>query len=260
MQSSNKDFASAAREANHIVVTGYSRSGTTMFYHMLRRAVKGYEFMDEEVPAERFVGLDRKNRITKRPLDLFNLEQIHRNNRFGKQLSLIIMIRDIRSVLTSFHSAVPDDYFIAYDYQYFVNRATGENSYCNPGVIPIHEAIVKATQNAHFQKKVILKYEDLIASPNEQQAFLGRELGLEYSDSFENFHKQDIPAHLTRQLNELRAIDRNGIERWREPEHAQRIRSQFTRCPALFDILIQYGYEKDRSWFEPFKRGKSPRP
>ena len=229
-----------------------------MFYHMLRGTVNGYEFMDEEVPAERLVGKDRKNRITKRPLDLFNLDQVHKNNRFKKRLSLIILIRDIRSILTSFHSAVPDDYFIGYDYQYFINRATGENNYRNPGIQHIHEAIIQAMNNPDFEKKIILKYEDIIRSPKQQQEFLGRELGLKYRDSFENFHKYTIPQHLTRQLNEVRAIDESRIANWKKPEHAQRIRSQFTRCPALFDILIQYGYEKDRSWFEPYKREKPP--
>jgi len=229
-----------------------------MFYHMLRSTVKGYKFMDEEVPAERLVGRDHKNRITKRPLDLFNLDQIHKNNRYRKRLSLIILIRDIRSVLTSFHSAVPDDYFIGYDHQYFINRATGENSYRNPGVLPIHEALVQAMSNPNFDKKIILKYEDILTSPDRQQAFLGEELGLMYGDDFKNFHEHAIPQHLTRQLNTVRKVDTSRIESWKKPEHAQRIRSQFTRCPALFDILIQYGYEKDRSWFEPYRRDKPP--
>ncbi len=244
----------------HIIVTGYSRSGTTMFYHMLRSTVNGYLFMDEEAPAERLVGIDRNSRITKRPLDLFNLGQVQQHNRYGKQLALIILIRDIRSILTSFHDAVPDDYFVGYDYQYFVNRATGEVRYCNPGIIPTHEAIIAAMNDAHFDKKIILKYEDLVSSPNAQQEFLGKELGLEYHGRFEDFHRHEIPRNLRRQLNSVRPVDADRIASWRKPEHAQRIRSQFTRCPALFDILIQYGYEKNRDWFEPYKRTKPPPP
>jgi hypothetical protein len=247
-----------SKQPRHIIVTGYSRSGTTMFYHMLRSSVKGYEFMNEEVPAERAVGADRNSRITKRPLDLFSLEQIVRNNQYRKSLCLIILIRDIRSVLTSFHSAVPDDYFIGYDYQYFLNRATGEYSYRNPGIIAIHQAIVQAIHNPHFEKKIIIKYEDIVSATRQQQEYLGRELGLEYSGNFEDFYRHSIPEHLSRQLNNLRAVDETRVETWKNPAHAQRIRSQFTRCPALFDILIQYGYEKDRSWFDSYRRSQAP--
>jgi hypothetical protein len=244
--------------ASHIIVTGYSRSGTTMFYHMLRSTVSNFEFVDEEVPAERMVGMDRKNRITKRPLDLFSLEAVQENNIYGKKLSLVILIRDIRSILTSYHEAVPDDYFIGYDHQYFFNRSTGEYSYTNPGILHIHQAIAGAMNSQAFSNRIILKYEDLLSDLCGQQERLGNLLGLDYTGSFEHFHRKEASVNLSRQLNTLRAPDRSRIESWKSREHERRIRSQFTRCPLLFDILINYGYEKDRRWFDQYRRKPGP--
>ncbi|MCG8324430.1 MAG: sulfotransferase, partial [Thiotrichales bacterium] len=105
----------------HIIVAGYPRSGTTLFYNMLRTSIEGYEFMDRECPASRTIGIDNKNRITKRPKDIFSIGDAVNNNNHDKYISLIILIRDIRAILTSKHKSVPDDYFIGFDHSYFVD-------------------------------------------------------------------------------------------------------------------------------------------
>lgn len=247
-----------AEKGHHVIVTGYSRSGTTMFYEMLRGSVRGYEFLDRETPAARVIAVDNRNRITKRPLDIFQLDDVVGANSSGKRVSLLILIRDIRSILTSFHDTVPDDYFIGYDHQYFVNRAAHQISYRNPGVVQTYIAIKAALDNANFDKKLIIKYEDLVLRPDAQQAWLGQELDFEYAGSFENFHTHEIPEQLTGPLNEVRPLEKSRIDNWKKPEHAQRIRSQFTRCPLLFDILTEYGYEKDRCWFDQYRREAPP--
>lgn len=246
---------SVYKKSKHIIVTGYPRSGTTMFYNMLRTSIKNYQFLDHEYPASLGVGIDNENRITKRPLDIFFLEDIRNNNKYGKDLSLLICIRDIRSIITSFQKSVSDDYFIGYDHQYFV-APDGQISYSNPGIIAIHNAIISAFSNPSF-KKIIIKYEEVLKNPQQIQDILQKELGFEYLDVFENFYKNDIPQDLSWALNEIRPIDKTKIESWKKPKHVQRIKSQFTRCPALFDILIQYGYEKDRLWYEEFKKSFS---
>jgi hypothetical protein len=45
--------------------------------------------------------------------------------------------------------------------------------------------------------------------------------------------------------------DRAG--KWRLPEHRERITDQFSRFPALFDLLIEGGYERDRAWFDELR-------
>src|SRR5262245_35536865 len=115
----------------HVVVCGYSRSGTTLFYNMLRTTVRNCHFLDSERRAASVIGETVENYITKRPLDIFDIENIHRNNRYGKAIRYIVMIRDIRSVMTSRHQSVPNDYFIGFDHQYFVDG--GMASFPNPG-------------------------------------------------------------------------------------------------------------------------------
>jgi hypothetical protein len=247
---------SRQHKSTHIVVTGYSRSGTTMFYNMLRTSVANYEFMDHEYPAALAVRIDNRSRITKRPLDIFCLDSIQADNKYDKNLYLLICIRDIRSLVTSFHKSVPDDYFIGYDYQYFISR-DGQFSYTNPGIIATHNAILNALQSQYFQKKILIKYEDMLKNPKDLQDLLAKEIGFEYKDNFENFYKKSIPPELLGPLNTVRPIDTTRIESWKNTKHFQRIKSQFTRCPDLFDILIQYGYEKDRSWYEEFKQSFS---
>lgn len=241
----------------HIVVCGYSRSGTTMFYNMLRNSVSNYMFFDREIGASQAIGLSDENVITKSPLDIFKLNLICEKNIFNKKIKLLILIRDIRSILTSYHSAVPDDYFIAYDLQYSPDY-NGNALYKTPGVIPTAKAIEQATKNINVQS-IIIRYEDLILAPRAQEERIRDFTGIALKERFENFHNHPAPERLTRQLNGQRPLDHTRLDAWKKPEHAQRIRSQFTRCPALFDLLIQYGYEKNREWFEPYRRNRLSR-
>jgi hypothetical protein len=220
---------------------------------MLRSSVKNFQFLDHEYPASLVVGIDNENRVTKRPLDIFHIDSINNNNKYEKDLYLLICIRDIRSVITSFHNSVPDDYFIGYDHQYFVG-SDGQISYTNPGIIAIHNAIANAPRSPYFKKNLLIKYEDILKATKDLQDLLAKEVGFEYKNDFENFHKTKIPVGLLGQLNTVRPVDTTRIESWKDAKHAQRIKSQFTRCTALFDILIQYGYEKDRSWYGEYKK------
>lgn len=241
---------------NHVIVCGYSRSGTTMFYNMLRNSVTDYNFFDKEVSAVNVIGFDKNNYITKSPLDIFRLDSITRANVFAKKVILLILIRDIRSILTSYHKAVPDDYFIAYDLQYSPDYE-GNLTYKNPGIIPTANAIKKAIKNKHFES-IVIRYEDLVKNPAEQEIKLKNKLGLNFKDHFENFYRHHIPEKLTRQLNNPRPLDKSRLNAWKLAEHSQRIRSQFTRCPDLFKLLIEYGYEKNNDWFDIYRRQSPP--
>jgi hypothetical protein len=236
----------------HVIVCGYPRSGTTMLYNMLCRNLSGYTAFDKEVAATKVIGLNQGNIISKSPLDLFKLEQVARANTLGKDILLLITIRDIRSIITSYNAAVPDDYFIAYDHCYSPDYK-GNTPYNGPGIIRTAHAIGNAVQSKHFQS-IIVRYEDLICSPRAEQDRIQHKAGMSFSGRFEDFHKGTLPEGLTRQLNGQRPLDKTRLDAWRRDEHAQRIRSQFTRCPALFDLLIAYGYEKNRDWFDVYRR------
>ena len=55
--------------SKHVVIAGYPRSGTTLFYNMMRNSVEDYEFLDREMGADKMLAVDDKKRMTKRPYD-----------------------------------------------------------------------------------------------------------------------------------------------------------------------------------------------
>lgn len=227
-----------------------------MFYNMLRTSVSNFQFLERETPAHLVIGDTPECVVTKRPLDIFNIDQIVSANRFRKQIGCIILVRDVRSIVTSRHKRVPDDYFIGFDHQYFVHA--GQKSHTNPGILQTNAAIAVAWQRRDIGI-VVLRYEDILRDTESTQSRLGQVFGFRYTGSFRDFHKHGIPDELEYQLNEVRPLDVAAIDAWREPRHRARIRDQFTRCPRLFDILKAYGYEKDDRWFDAY-RDEAPAP
>jgi hypothetical protein len=227
-----------------------------MFYNMLRTTVTNFEFLDRERPARTVIGASPADYVTKRPLDIFDVDNILAANVFRKRIFCIILIRDIRSIVTSFHKSVPDSYFIGFDRQYFVNE--GKVSYTNPGILQVHAAVAKTWQRRDLAK-IIVRYEDLLRDTENIQAQLGRAIGFEYKGAFVDFHTHPTPVGLERALNVLRAPDLDNIDAWRASRHRARIKDQFTRCPQLFDLLKHYGYETDDRWFEAYREEPLPR-
>ena len=240
----------------HVFVCGYSRSGTTMFYNMLRTTVTNFRFFERERPAKTVIAASPEDHVTKRPLDVFDVDNILAANVLRKQVFCIILIRDIRSIVTSFHQSVPNDYFIGFDHQYFIND--GVASYTNPGILQIHGAIARTWQR-HDLAKIILRYEDILKDTETTQGQLGEAIGFAYRGSFRDFYKHETPVGLERALNARRPPDVGNIDAWRAPQHRVRIADQFTRCPQLFEILKRYGYETDDRWFDAY-RDVSPPP
>jgi len=228
-----------------------------MFYNMLRTTVTNFKFLDRERPARTVIGASPDDYVTKRPLDIFDVDKILAANLFHKRVFCIILIRDIRSIVTSFHQSVPDDYFIGFDHQYFINE--GKASFTNPGVLQIHAAIVKTWQRRELAK-IILRYEDILKDTENVQAQLGKSVGFTYRGAFADFHKHDTPVGLERALNRRRAPDVENTAAWRAPRHRQRIREQFIHCPQLFDLLKYYGYETDDRWFDRYRDGDTSVP
>jgi hypothetical protein len=237
--------------AKHVFVCGYPRSGSTMFYNMLRTTVTNFAFLEREMPAQAVIARP-EDYVTKRPLDIFDIDSIRSANILKKRLFAIILIRDLRSVVTSRHRNVPDDYFIGFDHQYFVHDGTA--TFTNPGVIQTHNAIA-STWRRRDLAKIIVRYEDILKDGAGTQTKLGEAIGFAYGGAFADFHKHETPPALEYQLNTRRAPDLGAIDAWRAPQHRQRIKDQFTRCPQLLELLKIYGYETDDAWFEPYRDG-----
>ncbi len=243
---------------SRLVVTGYPRSGTTLVYQMLRRSLLDVATLDDEAPVRPSLAEGPPHLATKRPLDVFEMPELIADAPADLDLKVVIMIRDLRAVVTSIHRSVPDDYFIGYDHQYFV-PPEGSPRYVNPGVIAIHTAIARTLQAKSDRVRVmVVRYEDLLKAPEALQERLARTFGLRYRDWFANFAAADAPPPLALALNGVRALDPSRRDAWREPKHAARIRDQFTACPQLFSLLKQYGYTDDDAWFDPYRPGGRP--
>lgn len=218
----------------HIIVCGFPRSGSTLFYNMLRTTVQGYRFYDREILALSVISDEDK--ITKRPMDVFDAEAIAART----EACFILMLRDPRGVLTSVHANSEGQYKASWD----ESLKTGRRGIAGrtPGLIANYDAMQRVPN------PVFVKYEDLVTEPHSVQATIGEEFGFELHGHFADFYLGAIPPLLAHQMNRVRPLDRSRLDAWRE--HPERIREQFNACPRLFDMLFELGYEKDRRWFK----------
>lgn len=210
-----------------VVICGYPRSGSTMLYNMIRSTCTSHRTFDREVSA---VGLrEPAPWITKDPSD----------RRFPHMpAAFIVTVRDPRDVLCSTLENAPDRWKVSHDF-----TATGKRE---QEMIRM-EGLVEIDAQCHRINGVVVRYETLCRDPNRVQKRLARKLGLDFTGRFDEFHLTEPPHGLAKQLNGLRPPSTGQIGAWRH--HPERIREQFTACPALFDILETRGYEKDRTWF-----------
>lgn len=231
----------------NIAICGYPRSGSTMLYNMLRWSVTGYSFTDRELSAVKALPGMPWPAITKYPSDCFYREEIQA---IDPAVRFVVTIRDPRSVLCSKHVSTGDIYKVSWDRTYFGGSASK----------PLRRVRRKPAghYNAHWglldwdaalealPDPVVVKYEDLVRDPEIVQGWLGEALGLDYRASFAGFHEADIPEKLAYQMNGVRPVETTRIDSWMD--HPERIRQQFDECPALHEIVIRRGYEKDTAW------------
>jgi hypothetical protein len=240
--------------SKHIVICGYCRSGGTLFYNMLRTSVINYHFLDQEHPAEQIIGNDADSWITKRPLDVFRIKSILEANHHNKEIVVLVMLRDIRSILTSRHSEVPGEYFIGFDHQYFIDSKKGDIGYTNPGIVAIHEAIMGLSEIKNITVQY-LHYEEMVMNTQEVQDRFQNELFFQYKAGFSDAYQPEQSNHLLAPRNSNPAMETSRIIAWKNGEHYERILAQFKSCPRLLEILRVYGYEENDEWFGTFLKG-----
>jgi len=235
----------------HLLIAGQGRSGSTMFYSMLQYALDGFSMPDQEMTATRVLPY-AGNTCSKRPFDIFEIDKIVEAAKGRKKLDLIVMMRDPRDILTSVHSKVPDDYFCSADHCYFIGGPNGPTKTA-PGFLMMHFATIEVLKSGAFPQGVfLLKYDHLIDDPARIQAMLGDALNLPFKADFVDFHKGKIGDAHQSAMNGVRPVSADRVQKWRAPQHRERIIDQFTRFPILHDILIDLGYEESTDWFDEF--------
>ena len=254
-------YALGAARPKQIVVCGYPRSGTSLLYNMLSASLDGYRFGHFEVPCLQHIR-DRRPFVSKRPLDVFALEELVARNVFDKQLYTVVVVRDLRDVLTSIHPRIPHDYFIGYDASYQVGPDYPYGSKrLHPGIAAYYAQIERLSELEGLTH-VLVRYEDLVANPDAAQHRLAEALGVHFKRRFSAFHERpDLHAYRyagaerpvdASRVRENDAIDASRCGKWRSPEHRPRIAAEFAAHPQMLEMLRAYGYETDDRWFEAY--------
>ena len=243
----------------HLAVCGFPRSGTSLMYNMMSSTAKTYfKFTKFE---HYFIYYLHKlgSFATKAPLDVLHMKYLDDLNIHDKDIIVLVLVRDIREIITSKHPVIPDEYFIGYDHSWWPQDESFDSwVYDAPGIIEISSAI-----NALLKRDDVklIKYEDLTDNPDVVQLEIKEKYGLKFNGQFSKYHER--PKRMAYKYDgKYRAKDKSLVleggeikkksVRWKKPEHRERIVDQFTRCPELFDVLIKYGYEKNRLWFDSF--------
>ena len=202
---------------NKICITGFPKSGTKLFQHMLSHALPDYYSHPQEIAALRC--FKKEPFITKMPSDIFKLDMIVEQGFIG-----FICIRDPFKILTSKHRG--DDYFCAWDK---IGRR-------QPGVVEYAKAIQKHVYNS---KCFPVNYEELVERPAYIQSLIANKFGFSFENDFADFQDKPIePGY--EYLNIMRPLDTARTE-YTEEDKA-RIEGQLLECPELYEIREGLGY------------------
>jgi hypothetical protein len=166
--------------------------------------------------------------ISKRPNDVFWIDEIreaYRGRVAGPRF--IVTSRDPRAVLTSRHSGRPD---------YYVSIERWR-------AIFAHIRYVRVAPDV-----TVVDYGDLVRDPRSIQSRLVESIGEDPAAPFESFTDAVPEGFKTTALNGVRPIDTASLYKWRERQHADRIRELLSKVPELTSLLVEEGYEPDDSW------------
>jgi hypothetical protein len=221
----------------HVVICGFPRSGTTMLQLMFESAVADAQAFGRErsgLSVARYTWPGRHSVfLSKKPDDIFYVSEIREYYRdLRTAATFVLSVRDPRAVLTSRHVSkpgytVPTEKWLAVD--------------------------AHITYQRQFPDVIVTEYRDAVERPRHVQERLVAFTGLPLKGNFDDFHK-DVPEHFdTRALNGVRPIDRASLDKWRAPEHRDRIRQILAEIPDLPARLIAAGYETDTSWVEAYR-------
>lgn len=248
----------------HILISGYPRTGSSLLYNMLGACLADFEFDTAEIPATQTIW-HWSNHVSKRPFDLFGLDEIMDANTLGKRVIMILTVRDLRDIMTSVHSYAPDDYLIGYEschvfrgeFPRYTTTTTG------PGLRDFFEAFQRCRAREDMEILTV-RYEDLVSDVGALQAELQREFGLRFTLPFEEYHRRP-DRHVIRFEGNRRPLAPDLVKfhdpvshayvgRWNAAEHRPRIAQQFGDHPELFEMLRAHGYEEDDTWFDAYRK------
>lgn len=209
----------------HVQVIGFPRSGVQLMIDCLGKTSTSHKVFNDERSFIHFKD-DTKPTIGHRCNDLIKHTQWSREKEW---CNVILMVRDIRDVMTSFHPDVQGNYFLHWNYKFKV---------LGPGKFKIDKNGLGAMISGYdrFQKSdsvLLVHYEGLLNYPNRMQEIISRKLGIKMKGNFsECIYKK------------------KSVGRWKDHKYRDYIIQEFNTHAELFEILIRDGYEQDTRWID----------
>ena len=220
----------------HVILCGASGAGKTTLHTNLRSVSPAPTFAPEyEIPALKTLRSFSRRLITDRALDIFSSSKIIEDLGEARDIYFILCVRDPRSLICAKRDASNvAGYFQGYDYAFFVSSRI--QSYAYPGVVES----LRTVQELHNRPDVsstIVRYEDLVADPENVTLKIVSESGLSSLDSI-----SDASRGKLRQNIRDAEIDKRDADVWLRSEHRERVLRQLHLCPELEELALALGY------------------
>jgi hypothetical protein len=229
----------------HVVMCGFPRSGSTLFQLIAEACYPQARTYHEEkaaINAARELVRERPLMITKRPSDLFHVDEVRQFYApLRTKVRFVLTMRDPRGTLTS--------------------RYSGEAA---SNVTRGPDGFVMSVSNwrewfAHFRyvsagdDAMVVDYADLVTEPLAVQQRYADFIGWQPDIPFDRFMASVPDGFQTKALNGLRGLDASNLDRWKAPKYVERIKQILDELPELPDLLIELGYESDRAWVDAYR-------
>jgi len=223
----------------HVVICGFPRSGSTLLQLIVETCVSDLKKFGRErraLDAAQAPFRNQRFMMTKKPSDIFMMDEIRAFYASHKpQVRFVLTIRDPRAVLSSRHAALEEGEFVA-----------------TPEVW--HATYTHFQYARQFDDVAVVKFEELVINPDTVQKRLTDFIGWHVHHPFSEFHTavppewQELKPTASLNLNGLRPLDKNTIEKWKDEKRQEHIRKLLIEMPELPQRLIEMGYEADTSW------------
>jgi hypothetical protein len=237
--------------ARVVILCGFPRSGTSLLFNMMAATLDGFAYEKRESSFTRTIWA-AGNWLSKTPADILRITTIPRLNFYDKRCDVLVVVRDVRDVITSIHPGYPDRYYVSYETRHNPDFRGPRDS----GIGPAYDAMkVFRAKKPDYCVLSFVRYEDLVSDPDGMQRLVAEQHSLPFSSPFSEFERhRDRLVYAFEGEGSSRLEDKPAVTsrvgRWRDERHRQRVREQFERHPELFAMLTEFGYEKDRQWFD----------
>ncbi|TWF57155.1 putative nucleotide-diphospho-sugar transferase [Neorhizobium alkalisoli] len=219
----------------HILLCGMSNAGSDILFDLLKEFATNATFVDKGMAASELYKSSKAHVVSERPLDILPLRRFRESVKETISVRPIVMMKDIRAVMTETSDRYPNVYQTGYDHS-LMDYGQGRVAYSNPGILFTEKVISNFHKND--QDVLVLRFEDLLIEPSETRKKIEKFTGL------------NIGSEFIQAVDIIRAQTLSAGSAWFSDRHADRVVRQFRLAPELFEILDRWGYGTDRLWFD----------